>query len=187
MCVEDTSVPGCVGNRLMLRVLDGETENGVDGRNHGVRYSKTERVAIPQVLSLDFLTSTHSRGIGSRPPCCWVLFIVCCVGRRVYGCKRLDSVIFLPTSGIAKQHKRYRRKWPVSLSAENKLVVPECSGCLSHEAGDRLQPICPGWRALSLEPVQIWSAAYIYSEPRHCVAVTKRSGLVTWPYPKIIL
>lgn len=70
MCVEDTSVPGYIGNRLMLRVLDGETENSVDGRNRGVRYSKTERVAIPQVLSLDFLTSTHSRGIGSGPPCC---------------------------------------------------------------------------------------------------------------------
>lgn len=35
-----------------------------------------------------------------------MLFIVCCVGRRAYGCKRLDSVISLPTSGIAKQHKR---------------------------------------------------------------------------------
>lgn len=48
-------------------------------------------------------------------------------------CKRLDSVISLPTSGIAKQHKRDAGgNGPVSLSAENKLFIPECSGCLSH-------------------------------------------------------
>lgn len=68
----------------------------VDGKNHGVGYSKRERIAMPQELSLDFLTSTHRRGISSEP-CC----LVCCAGRRVYGCKRLDSVISLPTSGIA--------------------------------------------------------------------------------------
>lgn len=41
----------------------------VDERNHGVKYSKTERVAMPQALGLDFLTSTHSRGISSGPCC----------------------------------------------------------------------------------------------------------------------
>lgn len=48
-------------------------------------------------------------------------------------CKRLDSVISLLTLGIAKQHKRDTGgNGPVSLSAENKLFVPDCSGCLSH-------------------------------------------------------
>lgn len=47
-------------------------------------------------------------------------------------CKRLDSVISLLTLGIAKQHKRDTGgNGPVSLSAENKLFVPDCSGCLS--------------------------------------------------------
>ena len=41
-----------------------------------------------------------------------------------------EIVISLPTSGIAKQHKRDTRgNGPASLSAENKLFVPECSGC----------------------------------------------------------
>lgn len=155
----------------------------VDGKNHGAGYSKRERVSMPQELSLDFLTSFHVRGISSGPCCS-----VCYAGRRVYGCKRLDCVISLPTSGIAKQHKIHTGgNGPVSLSAENKLFVPQCSGCSSHQAGDCLQPTCPGWRALGLEPVQVWSAASVFSEPRHCVAVTKRSGLVTWPFPKIIL
>lgn len=41
----------------------------VDGRNHGVRYSEIERVAMPWALRLGFLTSTHSRGISSEPCC----------------------------------------------------------------------------------------------------------------------
>lgn len=86
------------------------------------------KVAMPQELSLDFLTSAHIRGISSGP-CC----LICCAGRRVCGCKRLDSVISLPTSGIAKQHKIHTvGNGPVSLSAENKLFVPRCSGCSSH-------------------------------------------------------
>lgn len=90
----------------------------VDGKNHGVGYSKRERVAMPQELSLDFLTSTRRRGISSRP-----CRLVCCAGRRVYGCKRLDSVISLPTSGIAKQHKIHTGgNGPVSLSDRKSVV-----------------------------------------------------------------
>lgn len=49
------------------------------------------------------------------------------------GYKRLDSVDSLHTSGIAKQHKKDTGgNGPVSLSTENKLFAPECSGCWSH-------------------------------------------------------
>lgn len=127
--MDDASTPNCVRTGLILSVLVVKLKTVcVDGRNHGVWRSKRERVAMPQELSLDFLTSTHRRGISSGP-CC----LVCCAGRRVYGCKRLDSVISLPTSGIAKQHKMHTGgNGPVSLSAENKLFVPQCSGCTSH-------------------------------------------------------
>lgn len=50
--MEDTSVPGYIRNRLMLRILETIC---VDGRNHGLQYRKTERVAMPWALSLDFL------------------------------------------------------------------------------------------------------------------------------------
>jgi len=53
----------------------------------------------------------------------------------MYECERLDCAISLPMSGMAKQHKRDRGgNGPASLSAENKLFVPECSGCLSRWA-----------------------------------------------------
>jgi len=42
----------------------------VDGRNLGVGYRRTERVAVLQALRFDFLTSSHSRGISSDPCCC---------------------------------------------------------------------------------------------------------------------
>lgn len=32
-----------------------------------------------------------------------------------------------------------------------------------------------------------WSKSEVYSKARHRVAVTKSSGFVTWPYPKIML
>lgn len=129
MCVDDASTPNCVRIGLILRVLGGEIENCL------YRWEKPwcwvqqkKRVAMPQELSLDFFTSTHRRGISSGP-----CRLVCCAGRRVYGCKRLDSVISLPTSGIAKQHKIHTGgNGPVSLSAENKLFVPQCSGRSSH-------------------------------------------------------
>lgn len=90
MCVDDANTPSCSRIGLILRGLGGETENFcVDGKNHGVGYSKRERVAMQQEFSLDFLTSTQRRGISSGP-CC----LICCAGRRVYGCKRLDSVNF---------------------------------------------------------------------------------------------
>lgn len=50
--MEDTSAPSYVRNRLMLRVLETIC---VDGRNHGLRYRTTGRVAMPWALILDFL------------------------------------------------------------------------------------------------------------------------------------
>lgn len=85
-----------------------------------------------------------------------LLFIVCRDGRRVYGCKRLDCVISFPTSGMAKQHKRDTGgNGPVSLSAENKLFVPECSGCLSHIGWRSLAANMPRVKSSHLEPLQI--------------------------------
>lgn len=145
MCAQGVSLPGCVRNGLMLKVLDGETENSLRRwEKPWCRQNKTVRVAVLQAFSSDFLISTPGRGISSGP-CCPVLFIVCSIGRRMYGCERLDSAISLPISGMAKQHKRDTGgNGPASLSAENKLFVPECSGCLSHQAGDPLTASMPG-------------------------------------------
>lgn len=67
--MKDTSIPSCIRNGLTLRVLDDETEACIDERNHGHRYSNIQRGVVLQALSLDFLTSTHSRGIRSWPCC----------------------------------------------------------------------------------------------------------------------
>lgn len=64
----------------------------VDGRNHDVRCSKTERVAVLWMLTLDFLTSTQQQRYQQRAML--LLLTVCYVGRRVYGA-RDQTLLFL--------------------------------------------------------------------------------------------